>query len=454
MNTLYLKKIYNPISLPIFFFLSAIIIGALLLHAPFSHGNHPLSFLDSLFTATSAVCVTGLTTVDTGTIFTRTGQVVVVTLIQLGGLGIMTFTSLAFYLWKKRISLTDRIAVGQSLLNDANFHLGSFLVQIVVVISVIEFTGAVLLFAFAPAKFPPFSAIFHAISAFCNAGFSLNSDSLMSVAGNWPVNFVIMALIILGGLGFSVIVEGKDFLASFFRKRKRPRHLSWHFTIVVKTSLFLVAVGAVYIYFSEFVAFKSYLKFPEAALTSLFQSVTCRTAGFNTLDIGDMTNASLVFMIFLMLVGGAPGSCAGGVKVTTFRVLWAFIRSHIRGRRQVVIGNYAVDNDTINKSLILVFFTLVLIFVCVILLDFSEGGGMPHAQVRGQFLELLFESVSAFGTVGLSTGLTAKLSPFGKSIIIMLMFIGRLGPLVLLSAIQSFQTNILFSRPEEKLSIG
>jgi trk system potassium uptake protein TrkH len=426
----------------------------MLLHAPFSHGSHPLSFLDALFTATSAVCVTGLTTVDTGTIYTTSGQIVVVTLIQLGGLGIMSFTSLAFYLWKKRVSLTDRIAVGQSLLNDANFHLGSFLVQIVLVTFTIEFVGAALLFVFAPAKFPPFSAVFHAISAFCNAGFSLYSNSLMSVAGNWPVNLVIMGLIILGGLGFSVIVEGKDFLKSLVRKKEKVKRLSWHFKIVVQTSLFLIAAGTVYIYFSEFVVFKSYLKFPEAILTSMFQSVTCRTAGFNTLDIGNMTNASLIFMIFLMLVGGAPGSCAGGVKVTTFRVLWAFIRSHIRGRKQVVIGNYAVDNDTINKSLILVFFTLVLIFVCVILLDFSEGGGAPHAQVRGQFLELLFEAVSAFGTVGLSTGLTSSLSPFGKSIIIMLMFIGRLGPLVLLSAIQSFQTNILFSRPEEKLSIG
>ncbi len=449
-----IKKVFSPISLPIIFFLSVIIGGALLLHAQFSHRAHPLSLLDALFTATSAVCVTGLTTVDTGTIFTRTGQVVVVTLIQLGGLGIMSFTSLAVYLWKKKVSLTDRIAVGQSLLNDANFHLGSFLVQIVSVTFVIEFAGAVLLFFFAPVKFPPFSAIFHAVSAFCNAGFSLNPDSLMGVAGNWPVNFVIMGLIILGGLGFSVIVEGKDFLASVFRRHERRKRLSWHFTIVVKTSLLLVAAGWLYIYFSEFIGFNNPLSFPKAVLTSLFQSVTCRTAGFNTLNIGDMTNASLIFMIFLMLVGGAPGSCAGGIKVTTFRVLWAFIRAHIKGRRQVVIGNYAVDNDTINRALALVFFTLVLIFICVILLDFSEGGGVPHSQVRGQFLELLFEAVSAFGTVGLSTGITAKLSPFGKSIIIMLMFIGRLGPLVLLSAIQSFQTNILFSRPEEKLSIG
>ena len=449
-----LKQLFSPILLPILFFLVVIIGGALLLHASFSHHQQPVSYLDSLFTATSAVCVTGLAVVDTGTTFTRTGQVVVVVLIQLGGLGIMTFTSLAVYLWKKRVSLTDRIAVGQSLLHDASFHLGSFLVQIMMVVFAIEAGGAGLLYLFAPADFSPFSAVFHAVSAFCNAGFSLKSDSLVSLAGNWPVNFVIMGLIILGGLGFVVIVEGKDFLLSLVRFGRPRKRLSWHFSIVVKTSMMLVLTGAVYIYFSEFVVFKSYLKFPEAVLTSLFQSVTCRTAGFNTLDIGDMTNASLVFMIFLMLVGGAPGSCAGGVKVTTFRVLWAFIKAQILGRPQVVIDKYAVDSDTISKSLVLVFFTVVLIFVCVVLLDFSEGGGVPHAQVRGQFLELLFEAVSAFGTVGLSTGLTAKLSPFGKSIIIMLMFIGRLGPLVLLSAIQSFQTDIQFSRPEEKLSIG
>ena len=366
----------------------------------------------------------------------------------------MSFTSLAFYLWKKRVSLTDRIAVGQNLLYDSKFHLGKFLVQIIVVTFSIELIGALILFALDSNNFSPFSALFHSISAFCNAGFSLNADSLIRYKGDWPVNLTIMALIILGGAGFAVLVEGKSVLWSLLKREGQRIKTSWHFTIVIKTSLFLIVIGWLYIYFSEFINYKEYLPFHEAALSSLFQAVTCRTAGFNTLDISGMTNVSLIFMIFLMFIGGAPGSCAGGIKVTTFRVLSAFIVAQIKGRQQVTIDNYAVDKESISKSLTLLFFSLVIIFACVIALDFTEGGDIPHIQARGQFLEILFEAVSAFGTVGLSTGLTPKLTPIGKIIVVFLMFVGRLGPLVLLSSMQSFRTELLYSRPEEKLAIG
>ncbi|XOF33583.1 MAG: TrkH family potassium uptake protein [Candidatus Electrothrix sp. YB6] len=449
-----IKKIFAPISLPIFFFLGAILLGAVLLHAPFSCQGRTLSWLDALFTATSAVCVTGLAVADTGQEFTRTGQTVILLLIQMGGLGIMSFSSLAFYLWKKKVSLTDRIAVGQSLLHHSGFHLGTFLVQIVTVTLVIELSGAVLLFCADPQGFVPFSALFHAISAFCNAGFSLNSDSLMGYQGNWSVNLIIMLLIVLGGIGFAVLVEGKNLVLDRVKKIRQQIQPSWHFSIVVRTSFFLIAAGWLYIFCAEFIGIHQQIPWHEAVLTSLFQSVTCRTAGFNSLDIAGMTNASLVFMIFLMFIGGAPGSCAGGAKVTTFRILAAFTRARITGREQVVIGRYAVGRDSVNKALTLLFFSLSLLFICVIALDFTEGGNIPHTQIRGQFLELLFEAVSALGTVGLTTGLTSTLSPAGKIIIMLLMFVGRLGPLVLLSSMQSLRTTILFSRPEEKLSVG
>ncbi len=449
------KNLFAPISLPVIFFLLAIVAGAVLLHGPFSHHHKPgLSWIDAFFTATSAVCVTGLTVVDTGTAFTATGQAIILLLIQVGGLGIMSFSSLAFYLWNKKVSLTDRIAVGQSLLYDSRFHLGRFLVQIVMVTVCIELAGAGILFALDSQNFAPFSALFHSISAFCNAGFSLYSDSLMRYRGNWPVNLIIMALIVLGGLGFAVIVEGKSILRALAGKEKPRLKPSWHFTIVIGTSLFLIFVGWIYIYFSEFINYKDYLPFHQSAMASLFQSVTCRTAGFNTLDISAMTNVSLVFMMFLMFIGGAPGSCAGGIKVTTFRALFAFISAQIKGRKQVTIGHYAVDQESINKALTLLFFSMLIIFACIIALDFTEGGDIPHTQLRGHFLEISFEAVSAFGTVGLSTGLTPKLSPVGKSIIIFLMFVGRLGPLLLLSLMQSFRTELLYRKPEEKLSIG
>lgn len=449
-----ITRIFSPISLPVIFFLSAICLGAVLLHCPFSYSDNPVSWLDAVFTATSATCVTGLTVVDTGGGFSRIGQTIILLLIQMGGLGIMTFTSLAFYLLKRRVSLTDRIAVGQSLLHDSSFHLGIFLIHIFAVVFVIELAGTLIIYAVAPDSFSFYSALFHSVSAFCNAGFSLNADSLMQFQSNWPVNGVIMFLIILGGFGFAVIVESRQFLFSLLKSGPGKNKLSWHSTIVFKTTLFLIVTGWLYIYFAEFGTMKKAIPLHEGLLTALFQSVTCRTAGFNTLDIGTMTNASLVFMMILMLIGGAPGSCAGGIKITTFRVLSAFIRAQIQGRHQVVIGRFAVDRETINRALTLLFFAVVLIFVCVVLLDFSEGGDVSHLRIRGQFLEILFEVVSAFGTVGLSTGLTAKLSPFGKSVIILLMFVGRLGPLVLLSSIQSIRTKVLYSMPEEKLSIG
>ncbi len=448
------NKLFAPISLPITFFMAAIIAGAILLHGSFSSQSAKISWIDAFFTATSAVCVTGLTVVDTGNAFTQTGHIIILFLIQIGGLGIMTFSSLAFYLVNKKVSLTDRIAVGQNLLYDSKFHLGKFLVQLTITTLIIEIVGAFMLIVLEPDNFSAFSALFHSISAFCNAGFSLNSNSLVRFKGDWPINLTFMTLIILGGVGFAVIVEGKFILWSLLKRRSHRIKSSWHFGIVIKTSLFLVGIGWLYLYFAEFIGYKKYLPFHEAALTSLFQSVTCRTAGFNTLDISSMTNASFVFMIFLMFIGGAPGSCAGGIKVTTLRTLSGFIWSQIQGKKQVAIGNYAVDKESINKSLTLLFFSLVIIFVCVIALDFTEGGDIPHTQARGQFLEILFEAVSAFGTVGLSAGLTAKLSPIGKIIIIFLMFVGRLGPLVLLESLQSFRQKLVYSRPEEKLSIG
>ncbi len=448
------KKFFSPLSLPILMFAAAICVGTILLHCPFSFHGKAISWIDSLFTATSATCVTGLTVVDTGHLFTRTGQIIIVALIQLGGLGIMTFTSLAFYLWRKRIFLTDRIAVGESLLNNSSFHLGSFLKRIIFFTFAIETVGAFCLIAFGKGHFPFFSAVFHSISAFCNAGFSLNSDNLMKFKGNFGVNITIMLLIILGGLGFSVLEEGSSYIFSKITQKKNVFKLSRHFSIVIKTTVFLILAGWIFIYVADYVNLKKAMPETEDLMASLFQSVTCRTAGFNTLNIAGMTNSSLLFMILLMFIGGAPGSCAGGIKVTTFRVLWAFIIDTIRGRDQVCIGKYAVDRETINKALTLLFFSVAIILASVLLMSFTEGGDLPHFSIRGNFLEILFETISAYGTVGLSTGLTVGLSSIGKFILVILMFMGRLGPLVLLSALHSIQKKILYLKPEQSISIG
>jgi len=446
----------NPFVLPAALFLATIVFGALMLYSPES-ATRPISWVDALFTSTSAVCVTGLVVVDTGTVFTRFGQSVILCLIQLGGLGIMTYTGLIFYLWRKRVSLTDRQAVGQSLLHDPSFKLGTFLVHMVLFVVGVEALAAAMLHAMAPAAFPAFSAIFHSVSAFCNAGFSLYADSLVGFRNDWRINLLIMALIIIGGLGFSVVMESRAVLftrlgiAPGVKRRTRFSHYS---RMVIGTTGFLILAGWGTLFVAEFVGYHQTLSLAEATLSTLFQSVTCRTAGFNTLDIGQMTNVSLMIMIGLMFIGGAPGSCAGGIKVTTFRTLAAFVMSHIKGRQQTVIGKVAVDLPTLNKALTLLVFAAGIIGAAVMALTITEGGDIPHPQARGMLLELMFESVSAFGTVGLSTGLTPTLSTGGKLIICALMFIGRLGPILLVTAIHGYQKKQRYYWPEENFMIG
>jgi len=450
------KQLNSPLIFPIFFFMLVIVFGSVFLHIAEKRDVDSLSWTDSIFTATSAACVTGLAVVDTGTYFTVFGKSILLCLIQLGGLGIMTFTSLSIYLLRRRTTITDRIAIGQALLHDSRFNLGKFLIEIVSWTLIIEASGAALLYAFAPTEFSPFSAIFHAVSAFCNAGFSLFSDSLMSWKGAWGINLVFIALIVTGGIGFSVFVELKNWVKQRFQKRRSPsrQELSWYAKIVLRTTLFLIIMGGASIYLSEFIGYNRMVAMDDAILTSLFQSVTSRTAGFNTLNIGQMTNVSLIILLFLMFIGGAPGSCAGGIKVTTFRVLAAAIWSQLKGRKQATIGKFAIRETAVKKAMVLFVVAILTISMAVFLLDFTEGGAKPHYLVRGQFLEILFESVSAFSTVGLSTGLTPTLSIAGKWIIIFLMFIGRLGPFMLIGALQSVQETQFYKLPEENVMIG
>ncbi len=452
-----IKKLLSPLALPIYVFAVAIFLGAALLYSPISHARADVSFLDALFTATSATCVTGLVVVDTGTAFTTFGQVVILVLIQLGGLGIMTYASLFFYLWRRRVSLTDHIAVGQSLMQDPSFHLGHFLLRVVACVVVIEGLGAIGLFLLDPRGFSPFSAVFHSVSAFCNAGFGLFPDSLVGYRGDAGVNLVIMALIIMGGLGFTVLVE----LYRLGRERLRPRErlvprrrLTWYSRTVLATSAFLILAGAVLLFLGEMHTGSAASDKGAALWAALFQSVTCRTAGFNTLDIGHMGEASLVIMILLMFIGGSPGSCAGGVKTTTFRVLAAFGRAQMRGGRQAVVGRFAVDEATLNRALTLTIFAFGLVLAALLVLCFTEGATMAHHLAPGRFMDILFEVVSAFGTVGLSTGLTPHLTPAGKIVVIVLMFVGRLGPIVFLSVLQGFQERPRYQWPEQGMLIG
>jgi trk system potassium uptake protein TrkH len=450
-------KPLQPFWLPIYFFLAGILLGTVLLHADAAHPGAELSWLDSLFTATSAMCVTGLIVVDTGSVFSQYGQAVILILIQLGGLGVMTYTSLVMYLLGRHVSLADRMAVSNTLLHDPGFSLKSFLLRIVLGAFGLELAGAACLYFLTDANFSVWSAAFHSVSAFCNAGFALQPDSLTQWQADWSVNTVFMLLIILGGLGFYVLHEVSSKAIGILSGRK-PRtgayFFSWHTSVVLKTTAFLLLGGAVIFFLAEHNGGQNDLDISTQMLVAFFNSVTCRTAGFNTVDIGGLTNVTLVFMLAFMFIGGSPGSCAGGIKTTTFRAIFAFIVSQVRGGSQARIGRFALDAASLNRALTLLIFALALVAGAVLLLEVSEGGDMPHSMVRGHFLDTLFEVVSAFGTVGLSTGITDTLSSFGKGVLIVLMFVGRLGPVWMLAALQSWQSFPKYRLPQDSLPLG
>jgi trk system potassium uptake protein TrkH len=451
------KKFSSPFWLPVYAFGLTILAGSSALMLDVCHPGKDLSFINALFTATSAVCVTGLAVVDTGSFYSRAGQDVILALIQLGGLGIMTYASLVMYLLRHKVSTSDRLSVSQTLLHDPSFNLANFIVGVIIAVFSIEIVGAVLLNRLDPVGFNFYSAFFHSVSAFCNAGFSLYPDSLTRWQGNLGVNIVFAVLIIMGGLGFYVLAECARKIRMLVLKKKRPvqaHFFTWHTKIVLETTFYLIFFGTLVLLFAEKVGDENWNDFLQMGLSSFFQSVTCRTAGFNTVDISSMTNVSLIFMISLMVIGGSPGSCAGGLKTTTLRVWIGFIVARLRGRSQTRVGWYAMTEDSINKALTLLVFGVLIMGGSVILLSITEGHGLPHPQARGHFIELLFETVSAFATVGLSTGVTPTLSGAGKIIIILLMFVGRLGPVWLLSAINSWQSEPRFRLPQDDLPLG
>ena len=397
--------------------------------------GHNVRFLDCLFTATSAVCVTGLVVVDTATAWTRIGQTTIIILIQGGGIGIITFGALFALLLGHKFGFRQRALI-QEQLGDTSVVRITSLLRIVRVVAgttfVIELLGAILLYPMFAAKAGHsagmFHAVFHAISAFCNAGFSTFSENLRGSQGHIGVNTVICLLIILGGLGFPVHAE-------LLESRGKRRRLSLHTRVVLMTTIALIIGGAVFIFLFETFAGSAYAGLPlkNRILASIFQSVTARTCGFDTINIGALTPATLVLLHVLMFIGGSPAGTAGGVKTTTFATAIAAVRAVIKGREDVTISDRRLERNTVRRALVLIIGAAGLLTVALVGLLLS-GGGSP--------LQLSFEAVSAFGTVGLSTGITPNLTAVQKIIIILLMFIGRVGPM-------SFALSLARSRVEQ-----
>ncbi|MCF8142370.1 MAG: TrkH family potassium uptake protein [Deltaproteobacteria bacterium] len=421
----------HPATLVLSSFLLAITVGALLLKIPIStHPGH-IPWVDALFTATSAVCVTGLIVVDTGSYFTPFGQGVILALIQMGGLGVMTIAVLLFKWIGRSISFRQRMAMQDLFAHTPREDILGLVKGVVVLTITAEAIGALLLTIHWSREFPflraLYTAIFHSVSAFCNAGFSIFPDSMMQYSDDLLLNMTMCGLIIGGGIGFPVLHDLRSWIK--FRKHQRQR-LSIQTKTVLLTTLILIVSGALMFAFLERQPLRDAPSFSHHILTPIFQSITCRTAGFNTVDISRLKEATLAMMIFLMFFGASPGSCGGGVKTTTLALITVFMVSRIRRRRRVNIFKKSIPAETVTRSvsLILVSIGIIALILFLILVGDAVSGRDDPAQA-GFFLACFFETVSAFGTVGLSMGVTPHLSTWGKCLIVLMMIIGRVGVL-------------------------
>jgi trk system potassium uptake protein TrkH len=446
----------QPARTVMFSFLLAILTGTLVLMLPFTAAEgRGLGFIDSLFTATSAVCVTGLIVVDTATAFSLWGKLVLMLLIQAGGLGIMILSFFVIFTLRRSFSLEDKLLISYMLSESDMRSLGRSIRNIIAITLAFEGAGALLLLAaFAhtttPAGSAGFAAVFHSVSAFCNAGFSVFSDSLMSFRDSVPVNLVICLLIIAGGLSFAVIMDLGGFAANRLTrhvlKRNPPaRGLSLNTRVVVIGTGLLLLAGMLLVYTLEHRNSLLPLGVGRQYLAAFFQSVTLRTAGFNTIDFSSLTTATYMVMIVFMFIGGASGSTAGGVKINSLAVILAYIRSILKDRKQATLLHYTLDKDMVLRALLILFFGIVVVSASLFVLSLTE---------RAPFIQLAFEAMSAFGTVGLSAGVTSSLTRGGKCVIIVLMFVGRIGPLTMLAAAVRRRRSVQVEYPRGEILIG
>ena len=433
-------------------FLLVIVIGGILLWLPVCN-QEPIAFTDALFTSTSAVCVTGLMTVVPATQFTLLGKVVLLVLIQIGGLGVITITTGMFFMLRKRITLGNRMLIQESMGLNTMTGLVPLVKKILIGTGIIEGIGAVL---YATQYVPEFgigygvwAAIFNSISAFCNAGMDIvRDDSLRSYVTNPVMNFTTMGLIILGGLGF---VVWKDLWQGFKKivKDKVPvkRMIQqWRFQtkIVLSITSFLILFGTILIFLFEYhnPATMESLSLPQKIQASLFQSVTTRTAGFETVAQAALTDASSLVSMFLMIIGGSPTGTAGGVKTVTFAILVFCVLSVAKQEESITLFKRRVPQNLLSKALAIIVINLIVLMTSVLLLLVFD---------HGTFMDSCYECVSALATVGLTKGLTPNLTIAGKVIIIITMYLGRVGPISMAIGFSQKNKKKMVMYPEQDL---
>lgn len=438
-----------PAQIVILSFSGIIFIGTLLLALPISAvEGKTISLVDAFFTATSATCVTGLSTLSLADNFSFIGQIIVLVLIQIGGLGFMTLSSSMTILLGKALAVKNQVMM-QDLLDISSFEdLVAMIMDIIKYTLVIELWGGILLtigFSFTGYEFGEalYFGFFHSISAFCNAGFSLFNNSLEGFATNPLINATVSVLIILGGFGFIVLKELESIM---FRKRKIV-NLSVHSKIVLVTNFVLIALVGIYIFFGEFLHGLSGYNVWEQAQIAIFQSITTRTAGFNTIPLANLHQHSLYLICLIMFIGASPGSTGGGIKTTTFAILFQSVKATLRGKDRVEFFDRTVPNSVVVRATAIIVISLIIVSFFILL--------MMRLETEQSFLSIFFEVVSAFATVGLSLGITPYLSAAGKLAIILLMFIGRVGPLTLALAIgQKRETGENIEYPDGRVLIG
>ncbi|WP_020619679.1 TrkH family potassium uptake protein [Paenibacillus daejeonensis] len=441
-----LQKI-NPPQLIMIVFIVLIGIGTLMLALPVSsaHGES-VGLLNAWFTATSAVCVNGLVVLDTGSTFSTFGQIIIMVLIQIGGLGFMTLGVMVAVVLGKQIGLKQRLIIQQTTQSSSSQGMVRLSLYIATIVFVVEaFATVILAFRWKDEMgvgAAVYNGLFHAVSAFNNAGFALWSDSLSQYTGDPIVIITIFSLFLIGGLGYIVVVD-------LVQKRSWWK-LSLHSKVVLLSSGILLGFGFVILFFLESWNASTFgqLTFGERVLAAFFQGATPRSAGFNSIDIGSMLTASQFVLIFLMFVGAASGGTGGGIKVNTFVVLLLATINTFRGGKEIHAFRRTINQETVMRALAVVISSLGFVLVVAFLLNITENLMEEH------FLEVLFEATSAFSTTGLSMGLTSELSPLGKCIVIVTMFAGRLGPLTLAFALAHRRRASKLSYPEDNVLIG
>lgn len=454
--TSYLRAFYrNPAQTAVLSFASVIAAGSMLLMLPYSTADGMgLDFINALFTATSSVCVTGLIVVDTAMAFTLFGKTVILILIQCGGLGIMILTYFTAFLVGRRVTLEEKIEISYLLNEQDMAHLTNAVVKIVVFTFIIEFAGLILLFITFGQSFglgfkALFYSIFHSVSAFCNAGFSLFTTSFEIYRSSLLLNFTIAILIILGGLSFAVLTNSyqciRGRLRARFKKASVARaRLTLNSAVVLGVSGILIIAGMLLIYGLEHRHNLIGYDLKTQYLASFFQSVTLRTAGFNTVNIAMLGTPTLLLMMLFMFIGGAAGSTAGGVKVNTVAVVYAYIKSIFQNRFSVILHGHFLQKYVVSRALVILLLAALGIFASTVILSVTENFPLQ---------KLMFEAVSAFGTVGLTTGITPALTDAGKVVIVATMFLGRLGPMTMVAALSVRKKHVI-KYPEGYINMG